>query len=371
MRLPRGSLVVLLLTSVISPAPVGARPAARPARPARPVETYDVTTFTPPAGWTRTEQPGTSIGFKTERPAAGSACEVVVLRSVPGGKDARANFDMAWDHFVKPTVPDAGPPTLAPAAALAGWDLVRGRSTFTFGGNAGAVTILTATGGRAAAAPLVIVVATSIGGACEGELTAFLGSLRFATATPATPPAVPAAPAPAAPAPAPAAPVGASPGSVAAALTGTWAFSTGGAMWNSPYAPWLSDRREYTFDGKGGYAFLRRRDVSNEPETTLVREAGTYALAGDALTLTPRTSTVDTWAKRGDGAYDKKLKTEPHAREIVTFRVELTTYLDTGVPNVMLTPPASTLRDGPFNATTAYRLFRPDGSYYTSIVQPR
>jgi hypothetical protein len=49
-----------------------------------------------------------------------------------------------------------------------------------------------------------------------------------------------------------------------------------------------------------------------------------------------------------------------------TYRVSYTVYFDTQVPNLMLSPSATTQRDGTFNATTQYRLFRPDGNYYTA-----
>ena len=85
-----------------------------------------------------------------------------------------------------------------------------------------------------------------------------------------------AAPAPATPAPG----TGSAPAPTAQ-LTGAWGFSTGGAMSPGQFAAWLSDRREYTFDGKGNYTFMRRHNVDRDPDTSIIRERGTYILAGE------------------------------------------------------------------------------------------
>ncbi len=123
-----------------------------------------------------------------------------------------------------------------------------------------------------------------------------------------------AAPAPAAPAPG----TGSAP-APAAQLTGAWGFSTGGAMSPGQFAAWLSDRREYTFDGKGNYTFMRRHNVDRDPDTSIIRERGTYTLVGDVLTLTPAKSEREIWSKvktgATAGAYDKLLRREQVALE--------------------------------------------------------
>lgn len=175
-----------------------------------------------------------------------------------------------------------------------------------------------------------------------------------------------AAPAPATPAPG----TGSTPAPTAQ-LTGAWGFSTGGAMSPGQFAAWLSDRREYTFDGKGNYTFMRRHNVDRDPDTSIIRERGAYTLVGDVLTLTPAKSEREIWSKvktgATAGAYDKLLRREQVVLEKSEYRVSFTLYLDTQVQNLMLTPSAATQRDGNFNATTQYRLFRPDGKYYTAI----
>ena len=99
------------------------------------------------------------------------------------------------------------------------------------------------------------------------------------------------------------------------------------------YAPWLSDRREYAFDGNGNYTFLRRHNVDRDPDMSLIRERGTYTLKGDVLTLTPTKSEREIWSKvksgANAGAYEKLLRREKVALEKATYRVSYTTSTST------------------------------------------
>jgi hypothetical protein len=319
---------------------------------AGPKVTVDVTTFTPPAGWKHADHK-ISVEYSTATPKG--AASIMIMRSFACATDARANFDKAWKTFIADTVPDVPAPKIAPITRRDGWQLVRGTSTFKFEGNASKTTVLA--GIRDASC--VVVLATTVGTAFRKDVDKFFTSLRFAAPAPATPtaPTTPTAPAPATQPSTP-------------ELTGAWGFSTGGAMGTGPYASWLSDRREYTFTN-GNYTFLRRHNVDRDPDTSIIRERGTYTLAGDVLALTPTKVDREIWSKvksgANAGAYDKLLRRENVALEKATYRVSYTFYLDTKVPNLMLTTRAATQRDGNFNATTQYRLFRPDGNYYTAV----
>ena len=299
-------------------------------------DTLDVTTYSPPKGWTRVEGQGPSVQLQVVNEAAGAAGSFTLLGAIPSAGDARTNFDRAWENAVTSVMPDAPAPKITGPMARDGWEIVRGSSSFQYVGRATTMTLVVATGdGRQ-----VIAVVTTIGTTYQKDADRLLASLRFAT---------PAAAAP------------------SVELNGAWGFSSGGAMGSGPYAAWLSDRREYTFDGKGGYTFLRRHNVDRESETSIIRERGSYTLVRDVLTLSPAKAEREIWSKDTKGGYVKLVKREKVALEKTSYRVALTTYLDTQVPNLMLTPEAATQRDGNFNASTQYRLFRPDGKYYTAV----
>jgi hypothetical protein len=317
--------------------------------------TVDVSTFTAPAGWKQATQ---KLGVEYSAANKQAAASIFVMQSIAGASDPRANFDKAWANFVTATLPDAPAPTMTKTTLLDGWQLVRGTTTYKFQDRPGKTTIVTATRDST----LVVVLVTTVGTAMyDKAIDEFFASLHFAApAGAAATPSTATAPSASAPAPAP-----------QQTLTGAWGFSTGGKMGSGQFAAWLSDRREYAFDGNGNYTFLRRHNVDQEPDTSIIRERGTYTLKGDVLALTPTKSEREIWNKvksgPNAGAYEKLVRREKVALEKATYRVEYTVYLQTQVPNLMLTPSAATQRDGNFNATTQYRLFRPDASYYTAI----
>lgn len=303
-------------------------------------ESVDVTTFTPPAGWTRSDRADTTE-YSVANEKSGAGGSITILHSMAGAANARANFDNAWAQLVA-ALPDVPAPTVSPVANQNGWQVVRGSTKYTFEGRAATTTIVTATRDTSYA----IVVAITIGTGYQKDVDKVLASLRFAAPVAATT----AAP---------------------AELAGAWGFSTGGAMSSARSAPWLSDRREYSFDGKNNYTFLRRHNVDQDPDLSIIRERGTYAFANNVLTLTPTKTEREVWSKvrsgANAGAYDKLLRREKVPMEKTSYGVSFAMYLDTQVPNLLLTPSAATKRDGNFNASTQYRLFRPDGKYYTAV----
>lgn len=312
---------------------------------ARSKVTVDVTSFTAPSGWKHTDQKH-SVEYTTATPTG--AGSLLIMRSFACATDAHSNFDKAWKTFVTDALPGAPAPTVTPTVRRDGWQLVRGTGAFEYEGNAGKISVLAAI----REASCVVVVATTIGKAFEKEVDQVLASLRFAAPAPSTPAKA------------------TTPAHATQTLSGAWGFATGGAMGSGQYAPWLSDRREYTFDN-GSYTFLRRHNVDREPETSIIRERGTYTFHGDVLALTPTKAEREIWSKvrsgANAGAYDRLLRREKVPMEKAEYRVSYTRYLETQVPNLMLTPRAATQRDGNFNATTQYRYFRPDGNYYTAV----
>jgi hypothetical protein len=61
-------------------------------------ETFDVATFTPPPGWTRTESPGL-VSFQDSRMRNGrfSICQIFVFASGAGSANPAANFQAEWN----------------------------------------------------------------------------------------------------------------------------------------------------------------------------------------------------------------------------------------------------------------------------------
>ena len=244
---------------------------------------------------------------------------------------------------------------MAATAKRDGWDVVKGTAKYTYSGRAATTTLVAATRNGS----YVLVVVSVVGQTYQKAVDKVLASLRFAAA-PATAPTVPAT------APAP-------PATTKVELSGTWGFCTGGALELGHATRWLRDSRQYTFDGKGKYTFLRRHDVNYDPDSSVTREHGTYTLTGDVLTVTPAACERELWSKpKGTlkSAYEKLLKREKLPLEKATYRVGYMRDEDGVTDNLVLTPSAATQRDGGFNSTTRYRLFPPNGKHYTAIPPP-
>lgn len=325
-------------------------------------ETVDIATVRFPDGWQRTAKERTYVSYATVDAAAGSFCQLYAMVSAPSTGTLDGDFDTEWKASA---IDNYGIRSATPleARSIKGWSAKAARGTLVHNGRTVTMSVYVYSNNSKRLAYLTV---TNDPKRYARAISTFLASIALPTTTTAPPPTIDSSTTTTTPT-GPATPTT----NLSADLTGAWGFSTGGAMGTGQYAPWLSDRREYTFDGKGTYTFLRRHNVDRDPDTSIVRERGTYTLTGDVLTLTPTKSEREIWSKvmtgPSSGAYAKLLRREALTKEKATYRVAFTFYPNTKVPNLMLTPSQATQRDGNFNATTQYRLFRPDGSYYTSI----
>jgi len=55
---------------------------------------------------------------------------ITLLKSVPGTKNAKENFDATWETVVKEMVKPEAAPTMQPGTTENGWEAQSGYSTF-------------------------------------------------------------------------------------------------------------------------------------------------------------------------------------------------------------------------------------------------
>jgi hypothetical protein len=60
---------------------------------------YDFASFTPPAGWEKTEKDGVLM-YSTPKNNKGGYCLLAIYKSVAGSSDAVADFNTAWNKLV-------------------------------------------------------------------------------------------------------------------------------------------------------------------------------------------------------------------------------------------------------------------------------
>lgn len=137
-------------------------------------QTFDITTYTAPKGWGR-QATENSIQFSKEDAAKGNYCIIMLLKSIPGTTDAKANFDAAWQTVVKETVTVSTPPEMQPPASENGWEAQTGYAPFESDGNKGIALLVTSTGFE----KMVNILVMTNTEVYEKEISDFLESVSF------------------------------------------------------------------------------------------------------------------------------------------------------------------------------------------------
>jgi hypothetical protein len=118
---------------------------ARPAFAQR--ETFDIASFTPPAGWMRSERNGYLV-FESSAAANGRQMpgQIVVFPSHPAGANAADNFTAEWSRLVAQPFRTNAPPRVATRTGPDGWTIVSGTLVFPQSGNPITSVLYTLTG---------------------------------------------------------------------------------------------------------------------------------------------------------------------------------------------------------------------------------
>jgi hypothetical protein len=156
-------------------------------------ETFDVLSFTAPAGWRREVKENVII-FSTVDQTTRAWSQIAVYRSTASKGTVARDVESEWQELVvKPL--QAGPPRVADGPPLGGWKMKSAVGTFSFKGNEGSAMLFTFSSGTRAAS----VMSTSNGRQFAAETSQFMGTLSLSGspargAPPPPPPTVMAAP---------------------------------------------------------------------------------------------------------------------------------------------------------------------------------
>src|SRR5687767_4419700 len=65
--------------------------------------TFGLASYIAPKTWKKTTN-GSVVQFTKENTATGDYCAITLLKDMPGGSDAKSNFNVAWETLVKESV---------------------------------------------------------------------------------------------------------------------------------------------------------------------------------------------------------------------------------------------------------------------------
>jgi len=317
-------------------------------------ETFDLVTFATPAG--QRSSGNDHVGF-TE--TAGNAfLQLAVYRSAAGSGDAARDFAAEWDDLVSRRYRVLGDVNSETANLDGGWALTMGSAPVHAEGTQGFVSMLAVFSGHGVKVSVLINLNDQ---RFQPKVDAFLESIRLREPPPQAAPAATVAAAPADAGGQP--PLAGRERYKSVASYSNWGFNPSAAeiakIGNQGYTRW-----SYMFKPDGTYAFTREFWSMNKyQEYWFHEETGTYRIAGDILTVTPRTARRILRNKAGQQQGD----TVPAELETTTYRYGYHYFEGLGEWNLVLTPTTGqpTRRDGSFSSNelfpTSYLFGPPPG----------
>ena len=143
--------------------------------------TYDLVTFTPPApykdkAWTKDiKKDKFSTSYTMIDEAAGTYCQIFILKSTTSKGDLTADFQSEWKNIVMKSYGVKDAPTMTDAAEQDGWTVKAGVATFAFDKGTSIAMLTTVSGyGRATS-----IVAVTSGQEYAGAIQDLLGSVEM------------------------------------------------------------------------------------------------------------------------------------------------------------------------------------------------
>lgn len=325
-------------------------------------ETYDIVTYTPPARYVKEEKDGCII-YKFTNKKDKTWCQIGIYKNTASKGSVEADFDTEWQDIIATTFNVTDTPQKEPVTEANGWKFLSGSAKLLFNNNSVATILTTCTGHHARISFLVITNASRY----LEDYEKLMGSIdlyypgkepikeEIKTTEGTTPTS----------------------GEDASAIEGTWIKS--GSV-NPAYgdpASWGMggySKDQYIFHANGTYEFYSKSFGYSVTNLILTKEKGTISIQGNQITLTPKTSVVESWTKKDNtDNWGRLVSSEKRALETVTYT--FTKHYFSGIQqwNLILQTAQPTNRDGSFgdnpNFTNAY-FFAPPANNNTPIQLP-
>lgn len=302
-------------------------------------ETFDLATYTPPKGWKK-EVADLAAGYSIINKKDASRCQIAIYKSLPSKGSIELDFDSEWQMLVINRYKVKAPTQLNETQEADGWKIKAGGGSFMFN-KKNAIAMLTTFSGYNTC--------FSILSTCNNEkyisdIQNFIATLELNN--PVKKEVV----------------VTDKPENNSLVLE-SWGKSNGVSQLYNWYGIYSYNKQQYTFNTNGTYTFLGKNYSEDYAETILIKETGVYSMNENALTITPKTSVIESWSKKnGADNYNQLKSSQKRALENASYQAQM------DGKNLILSTSKETTRDGRFSNGNYYSYGPPET--FTAIKLP-
>lgn len=299
-------------------------------------ETFDLTTYAPPKAWKK-ETTENTISYITVNKNNNTWCRIGIIKSSGSKGSIELDFESEWQELIIKNYKPADAPQLNEVQEANGWKIKGGTAKFIFNNSQAMVFLTTATGYNRC----VSIVAVTNTQDYLKDIEAFLASVTLNKQEMSKQTTV---------------------GNVS--VIGSWGKSNTVSQINNMFGNYSYNKQQDTFNVNGSYSFTAKTYNEQYSETLLIKEQGNFVIAGNTITITPKSSVIEAWSKKNGADNWNQLKsTQKRPLEIVSYQFSVADN------NLLRQTAKQTERDGRFNNGNTYT-YGPPGRF-TPIKLPR
>ena len=285
-------------------------------------QAFDIATFKIPEGWNK-EVSEDHLQISTQDKAAGTFCLITVFRSVPATGTPKENFALAWKSIVEERMSPTAEPVMEQTKNDEGsWQLEMGYAPFENKAGKGVAILVTISGYGKMFNTMIL----TNSDAYDAQIRAFMESADLKTPTSNKPVTEPA------------------PSSGPSLTSYNWKQSQNRKDAMGSYAGYSANT--YQFLPNGSYTFWQVTFQNYAPKYYVEDEGGTYKVAGNTITIIPRTASYRVYRSMRQDPISQSGKLE---RSASTYTFKITNLNNNWTLLLSPVDGVETKRDGHFS----------------------
>ena len=290
-------------------------------------DTFDIVTYTPPAGYTKEIKKSSVVYTYTDKNDK-SWCQIAIYESTKSLGSIEKDFDIEWKELLATPFKITKAPQKEPVTEADGWKIMSGSCQWNFK-NKPVASVLTTCSGSGVRISFII---NTSAGRYMDDFEKFATSIDLhRSETPVKP-------------------------TIAATnnklLIGTWGKGNSVGQAGGSYGRWSYTKEQYIFNSNGTYSFARKVYREDDKETFLTREKGTFSINGNSLSIVPASNVIEAWSKKNGGDnFNQLISRQNKPLEKTTYQFSVQYEAELKQTSLLLVA-AATQRDGSYNATT-------------------